>query len=481
MRLAQLLADVPVGRVCGPTDRVISRVVIDPLETTRNALFVEVHPGSIGEALRRGAVAIVTARPPPRRLPASLTWISVPDPEAIVGLLCSRSRGEPSAAMQVFAVTGTNGKTTVSTLLHQLFQAAGSKAGLIGTVAIRIGDRKLPTQYTTPPPWILQDVLARMQRAGCTHVALEATSHALSTRATGHRMNGTRVQVAGFTNLTHDHLDFHGTMRDYGRTKARLFEHFAERACFNIDDPFGAKLAAKFAGPALTVSVAGAEADLRVLSATYQSDGTRATLGWRGRSLRLTTRLVGRHNLENALVTLGMAHLGGMSMPRAVRMLAKLTAPPGRLQLVWRSPNVYVDYAHTPDALQNGLATLRPLTRGKLVCVFGAGGDRDAAKRPVMGEVTSQGADVVVVTSDNPRSEDPHAIMRDIAAGATGDAVIVLEKDRRRAIERAIRSAAPDDTVLIAGKGHEKRQVFASRSIPFDDAAIALRFCRSSP
>ena len=309
---------------------------------------------------------------------------------------------------------------------------------------------------------------------------LEASSHGLKM----HRMGGVEVAVAGFTNLSRDHMDFHGNMEDYKSTKARLFEEVAAAAAFNIDDAVGAELAEGFLGERLTVSTSSSGADLWLESLVCDLAGCRATLHHGGGSAEFVLPLIGRHNAENALVALAMWTLAGLPLEDGLKGLATAPAAPGRLELVEGHVPVLVDYAHSPDALENVLRSLRPLVSGRILCVFGAGGDRDPGKRPLMGAVVSAWADVAIVTSDNPRTEDPQGIVDAIVGGLqeTQERWVVL--DRREAIERAISMAGADDLVLIAGKGHEASQETAGHRRPFDDrleAARALKAAQGRP
>ena len=336
---------------------------------------------------------------------------------------------------------------------------------------IRYGGVRRPSIFTTPLADELQSLLADMRDIGCSHVVLEASSHGLAM----HRMAGVDVAVGGFTNLSRDHIDYHQSMEAYRDAKAALFQGFARAACFNLDDETGRAFCEAFAGPKRTVSVAGArDADLSVRELECTLEGSRVGLQGRGAALDvIELPLVGRHNVENALVALGMAELAGVPREVGLVALAGVSAAPGRLESVPGPRHVLVDYAHTPDALANVLEVLRPLTAGRLICVFGAGGDRDRGKRPQMGAVVARLADLPVVTSDNPRGEDPQAIIDAVVAGMPAEGARIVEADRRLAIERAVAQAGPEDLVLIAGKGHEPYQIVGTERLDFDDRLVA--------
>lgn len=474
MRLSELLTDTGAKPRHGDLEREISAVAITAAEVEPGAMFVaapDAHDGGDSDiitALRRGAAAVIAE---PRQLigidPGAAALIEVAEARRALGYVLANACDRPGDKLRVLAVTGTNGKTTTTWLLHQLLTATGHRPGLIGTIELRYGDVVRPARFTTPPATVLQPTLAEMRAAGCTHVALEATSHALAL----HRLAGVPVQVAGFTNLTRDHLDFHGTPAAYAAAKARLFSEHAVRACLAVDDEVGREFAAHFLGDKLTVSTRGEPADLQVVRVDSDWHGTRADLQtpWGPRTLKL--QLLGHHNVQNALVALGMAILEGLPLEGVLMALANATPAAGRSELIRGERRVIVDYAHTPDALDRLLTTLRPLTSGRLICVFGAGGDRDRGKRPLMGAAVAAHADLAVVTSDNPRSEDPAAIIADIVEGLH-DVARIIEPDRHAAIRRALAAATRDDVVVVAGKGHEITQTIGRKAHVFDDRAV---------
>lgn len=469
---------VPEATLIGPQSGVVTAVVSDSRAVIPGAMFVALRGLGvdghkyIGAALAAGATTVVTEAVAPRHFSPGLLWARVPSTAAALGPLASAFHGHPSHALAVLAVTGTNGKTSVTWLLEQIFLAARLRPGVLSTVEVRFAGQRRPTRFTTPPADALQSILAECRDAGCTHVVMEASSHGLVQG----RLGGTRVAVGGFTNLTRDHLDYHGTLEAYRDAKALLFTELAEAGCFNVDDPTGLRFAEEFTGDKLSVSATGAaDADLSVRDVRCTIDGAEATLATPDGERRLRLRLLGRHNVENALVALGMARLAGVDLDVALAALAVATAPPGRLERVAGDRAVVVDYAHTPDALDNVLGALRPLVTGRLICVFGAGGDRDPGKRPEMAQAVARLADLAIVTSDNPRTESPEAIVADIVAGMPAGAAFEAIVDRREAIERAIGQAGPQDLVLIAGKGHETTQTIGTVQHPFDDRVEAAR------
>ena len=427
------------------------------------------------QAIAAGAAAVVAERPPDT--PAAVPWMVVKDARLALAILAAEFEGHPSRRMRVVGITGTNGKTTTSYLLGAMFEAAGIRSGLMGTVAYRIGTKELPATRTTPEAPEVQGLLRRMADDGCGACVMEVSSHALALR----RVDGTQFAAGVFTNLTRDHLDFHADMEDYFAAKRRLFEMLPADApaVINIDDPRGAALAESARRP-VTYAINRA-ADVSPGPLTFSLDG----LGFEVRTpagvVALRSRLVGRPNVYNILAAAGTAAALGLPLDAIRRGLEALQGVPGRFEVVSGSGDditVVVDYAHTDDALRNLLETARPLAERRLITVFGCGGDRDRSKRPLMGMVAARLSDVVVITSDNPRSEDPARIIEEAKRGAErevrgGAPELLTIVDRREAIQDAVRRAAAGDVVLIAGKGHEKYQEIGGRVLPFDDAAIA--------
>jgi UDP-N-acetylmuramoyl-L-alanyl-D-glutamate--2,6-diaminopimelate ligase len=426
-------------------------------------------------ALERGAAALVVER----ELPLEAPQLLVADARAAMAPAADAFYGQPTRELAVAGVTGTNGKTTTAFLLFALLAAAGRRPGLLGTVESRIGGERRAVERTTPEAIDLQASFREMLDAGDRSCAMEASSHA----AALHRLDCVRFAALVFTNLTQDHLDFHGTMEAYFDAKRHLFvtpspEGELPPAAICVDDPYGRRLAQErraLGAPALTFGLAE-EAEIRAEELELSAAGARL----RAAGIALRTRLRGRFNVVNVLGAVAAGRLLGLPDEAIARGVTHLAGVPGRFQAVDEGQpfTVLVDYAHTPDALANVLAAAREITRGRLVCVFGCGGDRDRAKRPLMGETAAALADRVVVTSDNPRSEDPLAIIDEILAGTGRGPGVEVELDRREAIRLAIGEAREGDTVLIAGKGHEQGQTFADRTVPFSDleeASDALR------
>jgi UDP-N-acetylmuramoyl-L-alanyl-D-glutamate--2,6-diaminopimelate ligase len=393
--------------------------------------------------------------------------------------------GDPSRKLKMIGVTGTNGKSTTTFLIKHLLERASQSTGLIGTVQYEVGERRLPASRTTPESLDLQELLLQCVEAGCRNVVIEVSSHALSQG----RANEIEFDIGVFTNLTRDHLDFHNGMKDYFLAKARLFESLRQsqkkdrKAIVNIDDPYGQQLVARFGRDLPIISYGmGARADFRASDFKVDMNGTSYRLDAKDKSYLVRLPLIGRFNIYNSLAALAAAHAVGLDVRNAVLALAKAPQIPGRLEAVpaKRKFQVFVDYAHTDDALLNVVKTCRDLNPNRLILVFGCGGNRDRAKRPLMGAVADQYADYAFITSDNPRKEDPEAIVRDVETGFKHKNYEKIV-DRKLAITRAIAMAQPRDIVLIAGKGHEKYQEFSDHTVPFDDVETAARALEEHP
>jgi UDP-N-acetylmuramoyl-L-alanyl-D-glutamate--2,6-diaminopimelate ligase len=416
------------------------------------------------QAVDRGAAALVCERP----LGLGVPEVLVEDARAAMAELAARFHGEPTETLRVVGITGTNGKTTTTFLVRSILEAAGERCGLLGTVTSVVGGREEPVQRTTPEAIDLQATFRRMLDAGDSACAMEVSSHALELR----RTDGVRFAARVFTNLTQDHLDFHSDMERYFLAKRRLFEGEGGPAVVNLDDEYGRRLARDF--PEATTYAIDHDADLRALGVEFDPHGSRFELATPDATAAIETRLPGLFNVSNALAAAGAAAALGVPLDGIAAGLAAAGRVPGRFEPVDEGQPfaVLVDYAHTPDSLENVLRAARRITDGRLTVVFGAGGDRDRTKRPLMGRVAAALADRAIVTSDNPRSEDPASIVEQVAAGA-GDGA-EREVDRRRAIELAVAAARPGDVVVIAGKGHEQGQEFeGGRKEPFDDVAVA--------
>ena len=469
----------------------VTGVTLDSRDVVPGDLYAAL-PGAVrhgadfaAAAVRQGAVAVLTdpagrARLGPDRFNADLAVpvLVVDDPRARLGELAAWVYGHPSRHLRLVGVTGTNGKTTVSHLVAAGLRAAGHRTGLVGTVSTRIADEELPSVRTTPEAPALQALLAVMRERGVAAVAMEVSSHAL---AQG-RVDGLRYDVAVFTNLSQDHLDFHGSMREYFAVKAALFTpQRSRRGVVDVDDPWGRELVARATVPVTTVSPTGAvPADWRGSEVDVRPDGSALRLrGPAGEDLRVRVRLPGRFNVDNAALAVVALLEVGVPAQVAVSGVASCAGVPGRMQRLAGAGGVsaVVDYAHTPDAVERVLAALRPAVAGRLVVVLGCGGDRDRAKRPLIGEVAAREADLLVVTDDNPRSEDPAEIRAAVLAGAArvpeGVRAAVLEvPDRRAAIVAAVERAGAGDLVAVLGKGHERGQEVAGTVHPFDDLEV---------
>jgi UDP-N-acetylmuramoyl-L-alanyl-D-glutamate--2,6-diaminopimelate ligase len=427
------------------------------------------------QAIKAGASAVVAETPAASAMP--VPWIVVPNARLALAHLAAAFYDHPSHRLQVVGVTGTNGKTTTSYLINAIFEAAGVACGLMGTVAYRIGSRAVEATRTTPEAPDVQALMHEMVDADCGACVMEVSSHALAL----HRVDGIRFAAGVFTNLTRDHLDFHGGMEDYFAAKRRLFEMLPESApaVINADDPRAASLI-DVSGNPVTYGLTK-PADVSTGPLSFSLDGLQFEVRTPQGSVKVHSRLVGRPNVYNILAATATTAALGVPLDAIARGLADLAGVPGRFEIVSAPTDditVVVDYAHTDDALRNLLETARPMATRRLITVFGAGGDRDRTKRPLMGMVAARLSDVVVITSDNPRSEDPSRIAEDVMRGAASEmrqsnADVQTVIDRRDAIEQAVGGASAGDVVLIAGKGHEKYQEIAGEILPFDDVAVA--------
>jgi len=479
----------------GDLDRTIAGIAVDSRQVGEGWLFVAV-PGvhddghrHIEQALARGACAIVAQddrlREVGRRWKRDgVAVLTVPSSRRAVSQLGSAFYGHPSKRLSVVGVTGTNGKTTVTYLLRSLLGAAGHPTGLIGTVGYQIGRESEPSVNTTPGPLELHRLFARMCEEGDTHVVMEASSHALDQG----RVDDVAFRAAIFTNLTHDHLDYHHTIEAYFTAKARLFELLDAqrgRAVVNVDDAYGRRLR-WMDGVQHRAMTYGLEIPAAVTASdiAYGMDGTSCRLVTPAGELEVWMPLVGQHNVSNMLGAVAAALVCDVPLAVVREALARFEGVPGRLEQVQTgtSYSVFVDYAHTPDGLRNVLGALRALPHRRLIAVFGCGGDRDRGKRSHMGAIATALADVVVLTTDNPRSEQPEAILRDVQAGVRPEhRHCYTVVDRADAIRRALAMAEPGDVVVIAGKGHERCQIIGSKTVPFDDRQVVWEALKCSP
>ncbi|MCE5253914.1 MAG: UDP-N-acetylmuramoyl-L-alanyl-D-glutamate--2,6-diaminopimelate ligase [Actinomycetia bacterium] len=523
VRLSDLFAGVEDRRLAGAADVAIDSLAYRSDQAGPGCLFFCV-PGFARDghdfaaaAVARGAVAVCVER----LLDLPVAQVVVPSVRAAMGPVAAAFYGHPSSKLVTVGITGTNGKTTSAFLSAHLLDRAGLPAGLLGTVERRIGGRTLPAGRTTPEALDIQRDLAGMLAAGDKAAVMEVSSHALDLG----RARGTRFRTVAFTNLTQDHLDYHKSLEDYFAAKTRLFldAEFAPEstmAVINVDDPFGRRLAQQCA-PERVLSLSTVPvvpdwgpADLQWSEYSMRAGGTRGTLILRGKALayarqskrggvarggavaadpagragasgaapaaaearvEVFTRLVGAFNVANVLTALGIGLALGLDLEQMLAAVADFGGVPGRMESVDAGQDftVLVDYAHTPDSVANVLKTARGITEGKLIAVLGCGGDRDKTKRPLMGREAEKAADLVVITSDNPRTEDPSAIIADIVAGLESPADVTVQPDRRSAILTALRAAAAGDVVMILGKGHESGQEFATETVPFDDRQVA--------
>ena len=482
MLLKQLIKGLPVLGVDGTLDREIAGIVYDSRRVTPGMLFVAI-PGAhvdghdfINTAIDRGASAIICERngfTSPRA-----TKIKVPDVREALARAAASYYQHPSTKLQVIGVTGTNGKTTVAFMVKEVLEAAGIKTGLLGTVHYEIGQRVIPAARTTPEALEVQQMMAQMLASGCKACVMEVSSHALEQK----RVAGVEFDVAIFTNLTQDHLDYHGTMDNYFAAKQKLFTKTMNggkrgAVVINIDDASGVRLEeSSDVAVKLTYGIRTA-ASIRATKVQLGAEASQFTIETRDKSFACKLPLIGRHNIYNALAATGASLALDIDTPKIQSALNKMQPVPGRLESVscGQSFTVFVDYAHTDDALHNVLTTLREITKGRLLLLFGCGGNRDAGKRAKMGRVAAELADFTLITSDNPRNEQPEKIAAQIEEGfrSVKKRDYATELDRKRAIGAIISAAKAGDTVLLAGKGHETYQEFEGTVVPFDDRVYA--------
>jgi UDP-N-acetylmuramoyl-L-alanyl-D-glutamate--2,6-diaminopimelate ligase len=478
-----------LGRLLqGDAGTAFTSVTYDSRQARPGSLFVAI-PGFrydghqfVPQAVEQGAVALVVERPV--AVPPHMAVLQVPSSRKALGEVAAALHRHPSRRIRVIGVTGTNGKTTTTHLIRAILMEKGYRAGLIGTVQNYVGDLALPVERTTPEAPDVHSLLAQMAEIGSQYCVMEVSSHALDL----YRVDTVEFDGGVFTNLTQDHLDFHGDLQRYRAAKGKLFVQVGrpgfktdpKTVVLNYDDPSSPYYASLSRTPVITYGLSD-EADLRAVQIDISSRGTRYKLLTPVGSVDLNLKLAGRFNVYNSLAAAAVCLAEGIDLETIRRALEKSTGVAGRLEPVNAGQpfGVFVDYAHTPDGLENVLRTAQGFARGRVIVVFGCGGDRDRTKRPKMGRIAGQLADYTIITSDNPRMENPDAIVREIEAGvvaaAPGPGFYETEVDRRTAIGRAVAVAGPDDVVLIAGKGHETYQIFADRTVPFDDREVARR------
>lgn len=472
-RSVRELALVAGGELVGPEsdrDELITDVTHDSRQTHENCLFVAIRGEHfdghdfVAPAVEGGAPAVCVTH----KVISGVPQIVVEDTRAALGPLAAEVHGHPSRAMDVIGITGTNGKTTVAHYVGSIGTTAGSRTGVVGTIHTRLGTEIIEAVRTTPEASDFQRLLAHMRDEGAEIVAVEVSSHGLELG----RVAATEFAVAAFTNLSQDHLDFHGDMESYLAAKRRLFEDYeVGTSVVNIDDEAGAEIAATHRGELITVGRGG---DISASGVETVDGGTRFEMDTPWGSTELVAPVIGEFNIENVLVAAGCSLAVGLSLEDVARGVGSLAGVPGRYEIVSGDDpiNVVVDYAHTPQGIAKAIDAARKVARRKVIALVGAGGDRDRDKRPLMGEAAST-ADLVVVTSDNPRSEDPETIARAVLDGVTLETGVILELDRRKAIHRAVMEAVDGDTVLILGRGHEPMQEVAGSKSPFDDREVA--------
>jgi len=489
MKLREVLAGAAVAEWTADPGVEVTGLAFSSRDVRAGSLFFCV-PGAradghdfAADAVAAGAAALVVERPLDLEVPQAV----VADARAAMAPAAAAFFGDPTAELEVVGITGTNGKTTTAFLLRHVLEVAGTPTGLLGTVKRVVGGAEAEVERTTPEAIDLQRTFREMLDAGDRACAMEVSSHALALR----RADGMRFAVAVFTNLTQDHLDFHASMEEYYAAKALLFAGTPEppaTCVVNVDDPYGARLAGELRAARrslLTFSSAGSEADYAASGVDFDVAGTRFVCRAPDGERPVELGIPGHFNVANALAAIAAAGALGVPTADAAAALAGAQRVPGRLEPVVEGQPfaVLVDYAHTPDSLENVLRAARRLGEGRVICVFGAGGDRDREKRPLMGAAAAELADLAIVTSDNPRSEDPVAIVAEIMAGTDDPAAraqVEVEVDRREAIEAAVRAARPGDTVVIAGKGHEQGQEFeGGRKLEFDDRDVARQALRA--
>ena len=459
MKLEKLLQDVPVLEVHADLQTEITGIACDSRKAAPGCLFTAISGFAsdgnrfIPMAMEKGAAVVVTARAPEQPVP----YVLVSSDRLALALISANFYGHPARDMTVIGVTGTNGKTSVTLLLKQVLEKTrGARVGLVGTMENQIGELSIPTERTTPESLELQALFARMREAGCTYAVMEVSSHALTLE----RVGGIHFDVAAFTNLTEDHLDFHKTMDAYCEAKAELFRR-CSRAVVNADDGYSDRFLSAAACPVITTTQKSS-GDLRAEDLCLEAEGISFTAVYQQERARVTLPIPGRFTVYNALTVLGIALSLGISLSESAEALRTVKGVKGRIEVVPTPEmpySVLIDYAHTPDGLENVIRSVKDFCRGRVITLFGCGGDRDPMKRPIMGEIGVKYSDLAIITSDNPRTEDPETIIRDILKGVSGDlGAYKVICDRRAAIRYAMDIAEKDDIIILAGKGHETYQ-----------------------
>lgn len=489
MILNQLVASLARVTASGPMDAEIHSLTASSKKSGPGVMFAAIRGTAtdghrfIEDALSAGTTAILAETAPPTDLRNQVAWLQVPDSRAALAELASALAGHPWRDLAMAGVTGTNGKTTTAFLIHHVMKTEWHRAGLLGTVLVDDGETASSATHTTPDPIVLSQLLNKMRDHGCRGMAMEVSSHGIHQQ----RVAAIGFDACVFTNLSQDHLDYHGTMDAYFRAKADWFHALATNprgkkpvAVINTDDAYGAELAAELDGKMAIIRFGfGVHCDFRANNFTQSARGMEFELSTKGKSYLVRAPLIGRFNAYNLLAALAATHACGIRPRESVAALATAPQVPGRMENVGNAggATVFVDYAHTPDALENACRTLKELNPRRLITVFGCGGDRDRGKRPLMAAAAARHSDACVLTSDNPRSEDPLAILRDIEAGI-GTKNHLAIPDRAEAISFAVQNSLSGDIILIAGKGHETSQQFSDRVIEFDDRKHASKALR---
>ena len=459
MKLKALLENISVLDLHADLELDIAHIAYDSRKVVPGGMFVAISGFAsdgnrfIPMAMEKGVAVVVTAKKPDQDVP----YVLVENDRLALAMLGTNFYGRPAESMTMIGVTGTNGKTSTTLLLKQVLETClGAKVGLIGTMENLVGDEVIPTERTTPESFELQGLFARMRDAGCTHCVMEVSSHAIALD----RVGGVHFDVAAFTNLTEDHLDFHKTMDAYCDAKAELFTRCG-KAVINADDPYAPRMLAKAACPVITTSVHG-KGDLNASELDLHPEGIHFTARMAGEKTQVSLPIPGKFTVYNALTVMGIAKQLGISLQDCAGALKTAQGVKGRVEVVptpGKPYSVLIDYAHTPDGLENVLSSVKDFCKGRLIAVFGCGGDRDPMKRPIMGEIGVKLADIAVITSDNPRTEDPEAIIDDILKGVKPEyGTYKVVCNRREAIQYAMDIAEKDDIIILAGKGHETYQ-----------------------
>lgn len=486
MKIKKLIKDLPITLARGSKDLEVNGLCSNSKLVAPGNLYIakkgKTHDGNkfIPEAMSAGALAILTDMVDPSL--KNITQLIHPSVSSVEGALAANYYQKPSDELFLVAITGTNGKTTTAFLIKHLLDATNGYSGLMGTIEYIVGNHHYQASHTTPDVLTNHKMLREMVNQGCTSCVMEVTSHALSQ----HRVDEIEFDVAIFTNLTVDHLDYHKTMESYSKAKNKLFRslkpgakkklpHFPKVAIVNNDSPWKNAILEGCTAKIITYGIDSAS-DIRASSIALSANGSTFDVEYLGQTDRFNIPLVGRFNIYNTLAAIAVGLSRGAMLSKLKEIFSSFKSVPGRLEAV-QNPlkyNIFVDFAHTDDALTNVLETLNEFKKGKTITVFGCGGDRDRTKRPKMAEACEENSDLCILTSDNPRSEDPLSIANEVVKGFKNPSKYIVELDRRSAIEKAIEMANPNDTILIAGKGHEKFQIFAHKTIEFDDRKVAL-------